>query len=452
VAGKTVVAANPCFCELAGQSYWTYKFTTDCEQNTKGISSIAILVCETILAEHVVVEELIDGCDTFSVVPFTLSKTDPIYGTAPAGFQILKVETADRFDVGVTVVYRVQIKGNFPVTSQPVKVKAGPKVLTFDCEEDCYLVPACPAVGKLLVVKECSEVIVDNKVTLFYSVDVTNIGNAPLSAVSYNEQVIYDPANLTIGPVTVDPPTLSVDTTPGRIIISGNLGAIDPGGLVRVTYQVPILTFAVPGFYLITSNTVATAPETEAMASCVLNLDAVQLTADKCCAVDGNRGVFRITIASVGASPQTEVAFLESVFVPAGVTVQFTDFDGCVATFPDGSPVPLNTNLTNTIVNVWCPSLTVPAGGSAQKNIRFLAVTTVIQPTEAIVNTLVEVDFLNGDEQIFLGIAPVPVSASVAVTGSMECLKPCALAAASAPAAIEIGSDLKNSKTLTDKE
>lgn len=49
VAGKTVVAANPCFCELAGQSYWTYKFTTDCEQNTKGISSIAILVCLSLI-------------------------------------------------------------------------------------------------------------------------------------------------------------------------------------------------------------------------------------------------------------------------------------------------------------------------------------------------------------------------------------------------------------------
>ncbi len=376
-----------------------------------------------------VVEEQIDGCGSFTSVPFELKKTDPNFGVPPAGFQYLKIETSDRYDVGVGVIYRVQIDGNFPEAAQPIKVKAGTQIITFNCDPGkCFIVPSCPPSGKLVIVKKCEEVIKDNRLTLKYTYDITNQGNAPISLVEGTARIIFDANNFTLGTIIVDPASLNVDTsTPGIIVVTGTVGPILPGEVVKVAITVPIQSISAPNTYLVTANTTAVAADTTATVSCVLNIDAVQLLADKCCSItEGNKGAFRITVASVGNSPQTSVGIVDKLIIPQDVTVQFQGFDGCTATLGDGSPVPLNSNITNATINVKCSPLTVPKGGSVQKNIKFTVVsTTSFQSPSAITNTLQEVSFLNGATQIFLGVTPVPVSASVNVLGTVQCQKPC---------------------------
>ncbi len=290
--------------------------------------------------------------------------------------------------------------------------------------------PSCPPSGKLVIIKNCEEVIKDNKVTLKYSFDITNQGNASISIVQGTERIVFDANSFTIGTIIVTPPSLNVDTsTPGIIVVTGTVGPIQPGEVIKVTIEVPIQSIAAPGIYLVDANTTAVAADTSATASCVLNIDAVQLLADKCCSVtEGNKGAFRITVASVGSSPQTSVGIVDQLAIPQDVIVQFQDFDGCAATFGDGSPVPLNSNVTNATISVKCSPLTVPMGGSVQKNIKFTVVsTTSFQSPSVITNTLQEVSFLNEATQIFLGVTPVPVSASVNVLGTVLCQKPCSV-------------------------
>lgn len=423
------VVSNPCLDPGTKRSTWTYKFHTDCAQGTRGISSIAIPICETIKDSFVTVEEQIDGCGSFSPVQFSLKKTDPNFGTAPQGFQFLKVETSDRYDVGVSVVYRITINGDYPEAVQPVKVKAGPQVITFACEpEQCYIVPGCPAAGKLELVKTCTKIIQNNTMTLHYFFELANVGNAVINLVSGTERITYDAANITIGNITTNPPGLTVNTSvPGIIVVTGTIGPLAPGELKQVEITVPITSIASPGNYLIDAITSAIAAGTETTATCTLNVEAVQLNAAKCCSVtDGNKGTFRITVASVGNSPDTKVNIVDRITIPQGVTLQFQDFDGCTAKFADGSPVPLNTGITNAIINIECASLTVPKGGGVVKNIRFiLTATTAFQAAAVITNTLQEVTFLNTATQLFLGVSPVPVSASINVSGTAQCQKPC---------------------------
>ncbi|MBM7625073.1 hypothetical protein [Sporohalobacter salinus] len=80
--GRTV--GNPCLQD--GTSYWTYKFQVDCDQQTRGISSIGILICEDIHTDIITVEENVNGCGKFKQVEFERIKDDPNFGLSPEGF------------------------------------------------------------------------------------------------------------------------------------------------------------------------------------------------------------------------------------------------------------------------------------------------------------------------------------------------------------------------------
>lgn len=147
------VVNNPAYVPLENKSYWTFKFITDCNSTTRAISNFGIPICESVTRDVITVSEKIDGCGDFQPVPFTLIKDDPNFGPAPPGFQYLKVETGGRFDKGVSVEYRIEILGDYPTSLQPIKVKAGTNILTFDC--GCFLVPQCPPQGKLAMTKKC---------------------------------------------------------------------------------------------------------------------------------------------------------------------------------------------------------------------------------------------------------------------------------------------------------
>jgi len=425
------VVTNPCYDSVDKISYWTYKIITDCGQQTRGVSSIGIPVCETLHGALLSVEEKIDGCGPFTSVAFELIKTDPNFGTAPPGFVFLKITTEGRYDTGVCVVYRLSISGNFPVGIQPISIKAATNILDFNCDpENCYKVPRCPDIGRLLVVKECTKVIENGEVFLDYSILVNNIGNITLNNILYNDRITYDGANLTIGTIIVDPPTLNVDTsTPGLIIISGNLGSLSPGDAIPITYRIPITSISSPGTYLVSNTaTVESEEGIEASDSCSLEIEAVRLMGEKCCTSTGlDTFDFRLRVINVGNSPETQVSIEDTFVLPPGVTIQFTSFDGCSAVFSDNlAPVPLNTNITNRTIIITCENLTVPQGGSVTKNIgiRIVSTTAFTSPVD-ILNILTDVIFLNTDEQILLGIDNVPTTASIQVVGNAQCLNPC---------------------------
>lgn len=422
------VVNNPAYVASINKSFWTYKFMTDCAgSSTKAISNFGIPICELVIADNLIVSEKIDGCGTFTPVPFTLTKDDPNLGPAPTGFQYIKVETSGRYEKGVTVEYRLEIVGDYPIDIQPIKVKAGNNVLTFDC--GCFLVPKCNPQGKLSMTKNCGHTIINNQATLNYSLTVNNIGTGTLTNVQLND-VITIPVRLGFGTITVSPSTLNVDTSAsGQIKISGNLGTIGPGGQVPISYTIPITSVSEPGNYIVTNIASASASGTQASANCSTNLDVVQVDTQKCCIIsDTNKGDYRITITSVGISPDILVDVFDNLFVPGGITVQFNSFDGLNATFANtGNPVPLNTNITGPVrIRIVGNSLLIPHSGSVHKNINFTLVSSSASGIVTIENAVETVTPTNPSNQIFLGAGSLPVHANIDVELSMVCTKNCA--------------------------
>jgi uncharacterized repeat protein (TIGR01451 family) len=420
------VVNNPAFVAGEGVSYWTYKFLTDCTSATRGISTIGIPICAEIIAANITVEEKIDGCGSFTQIDFELKTDDPVLGTAPEGYQFIKITTADRYDKGVCVAYRISIVGDYPEAVQSIAVKAALVLYTFGCT-GCYVVPGCTEAGRLVVNKLCSHTIDENQATLNYSVTVTNVGEEQLDNVIF-EDTIFIPTQFTLGTITVSPDTLTVSTsTPGQVVISGNIGSIAPGGVVTITYSIPITNISQPGRYTINNTAMASATGTTDFSTCYTILDAVAFSASKCCTVDGAAGNFRVTVSSVGASPDTTVDITDSMQLPAGVTIQFTSFNGCTVYYAGTTnAVPLNTNLTGPQeFDIFCEDVAVPAGEGVSKNIQFTLVSASVIGTSVITNTLLTVTPSNPDSLIFLGASNLPASASVNVTLSQVCAAPC---------------------------
>lgn len=421
------VVINPAYSPELTTSFWTYKFFIDCSATTQPITSLGIPVCETIIAGSIAAFEKIDGCGEFTSVPFTLAQTDPSLGTAPAGYQWLIVDPGDRYTNGVCVEYRLQLTGDFPTDVQPIKVTAGINVLNFDC--GCFLVPKCNPQGKLAVTKECGHTIINNQVTLNYQVKVTNIGNASLTNVQYLDTLFLAPT-LGLGAITVNPSTLTVDTSiSGEVKISGNLGTIDPGEIVVVTYTIPITSITTPRNYIANNTVTVTATDTMDSASCSTAFDAVQLSAAKCCSIDGaNQGSFTITISSADQSPSTTINVQDYFIIPVGVTLQFQSFGGGTAVFTSSREVvPLNTNITGPVdITISCHGLTVPAGGSINKSCLFTVISSSSFGTNTIENSLNSITLTKPDTQVFLGAGQLPATADVDVILSMGCRQPCA--------------------------
>lgn len=422
------VVNNPAYVPEWNKSYWTYKFIADCGKDTKAISNFGIPVCETLIKENITVYEKIDGCGSFVSVPFSLTKNDPNLGPAPVGYQWLKIENQNRYETGVSVEYRIELLGDYPVSAQPIKVKAGNAISTFSCS-NCFLVPECNPQGKLVITKECNHTIKNNQAVLNYKIIVNNVGNAPLDNVQFSD-TIFIPNQLTLGAIVVTPATLTVNTsTPGQIIISGNLGTIIPGGSVTITYQISIANVTTPGKYQISNTANVAAEGTKDSATCHTNLDVVQLKAEKCCKIEGNTGVYTLTIASVGLSPDVVVNIYDHMDIPSGVTVKFLNLSGCEGYFTGtNNPVPTNTNISGPVgIDIVCRNALVPAGGSYQKVGSFVLVASSVVGSATVMNTITDVVPVDPDAQIFLGTIGIPAVAPIDVNLSMTCNKPCLL-------------------------
>lgn len=422
--GSTVT--NPAYVPGLNTSFWTYKFLTDCSSATRAISNIGIPICVEINADNITVEEKIDGCGAFTFVPFELTPSDPNLGDAPPGFQFIKIETGSRFEKGVCVEYRISITGNYPEAANPIKLKAGVVIYTFGCNR-CYIVPGCELKGKLLVSKTCSKTIENNRATLQFEVHVDNIGEGTLDAVEF-EDIINIPVQFTLGTITVDPSSLTVDTSvPGQVKISGSLGTILPGGRVTVTYSIPIVSISSPNSYLISNNAKAIAEGTESSAACAITLDVIKLSANKCCTANGNTGTFFLSISSVGSSPDATVNIFDHLEIPAGVTIRFASFNGCEAYYSGTTtPVPLNENLSGPLdIDIICRLAQIPSGGSFIKSISYTLISSSAVGSSALNNTITDVVPVNIDEIIYEGTNNLPVTANIEIELVQTCATPC---------------------------
>jgi hypothetical protein len=288
-------------------------------------------------------------------------------------------------------------------------------------------VPGCNQQGILFIHKSCSRSIQGSQATLNYIIDVDNLGNAPLNNVRYFDSFIIPPG-LSTGNIIVTPSTLSTVVSPsGQVTISGDLGTINPGGQVIITYEVHISASA-PGTYIIENNAIASATGTESTDSCNLVLEVVRLNSAKCCQVSENGDiVYVIHITNMSGSPSTVVDIVDSMVIPSGVVVQFTSFSDCMAVFADTMlPVPLNTNVSGpaTII-ITCPNTSIPTSTISQKLISLRVVSSSVAGTTVIPNTLQEVNLANPNEQMYLGAGELPTSALVQVTLSFNCTRPC---------------------------
>lgn len=420
------IVNNPAFVPSLNKSFWSYKFITDSSSSTRAISNFGIPICENIPQENIVVREKIDGCGTYVSVPFELITNDPNLGLAPEGYQYLKVETDERYDVGVCVEYMVEIIGDFPLGLEAIKVKAENNVFTFGCF-GCFIVPMCNPQGTLVVTKMSNISIFDNQAVLNYTIHVDNIGNAPVDNVQFVD-TLFVPTQLSLGQIIVSPETLNIDTSiPGEVITSGNLGLIEPGGKITITYQIPIAGVTAPGLYIINNTATASATGTSDSASNIANLRVVKLRADKCCSIDNNTGIYTLTISSIGDSPDILVDLFDNMIVPAGVTVKFLELSGCEGFFTGTqNPIPTNTNITGPAdFTLICKNALVPSGGSYVKIGRYELVSSSVVGTSTIQNTITDIIPVNPEGQILLSTENLPVSANIEVQLTQICINPC---------------------------
>lgn len=419
------VVNNPAFVLDLNASFWTYKFLTDCNSTTRRISGIGIPICLEINATNITVEEKIDGCGTFHTVPFELIQNDPNFGPAPTGFQFLKIETDNRYDKGLCVEYRIRIIGAYPEAVQAISVKTATITYKFGCT-NCFIVPGCTKKGKLLVSKECTTVISNNLASFKYEVHVDNVGEGALSLVEF-EDIITIPSQLSIGTITVSPSSLNVDTSiTGQVKIFGNIGTIESGGRVVITYTIPVFAISSHGSYSISNIARAAAEGTEAADLCGTTLNVVKLRADKCCSVNGSVGTFKMTISSVGNSPDVIIDIFDRMQIPLGVTVKFSSFNGCEAYFADTlTPIPLNANIAGPVgIDIICRNALVPLNGSFEKIISHTLVSSSVA-TASIVNTVTNVSPVDIENIVYEGTENLPVSANMEVELLQTCLTPC---------------------------
>lgn len=412
---------NPSYVPSLGSSFWTYKFMIDCCL-PGGMKSIALPMCRNIKKQFIRVFEKTDEDTVFTSIPFRLVKRDPRFGFAPIGYYWLIVENSGRFCDGLSVIYLLELIGAFLAEAQPVKVDTSLAVLTFGLRGP--LVPKCHSQGNLNIKNNCLIDIQNNQAVLNYTIDIVNLGSCYLNNVIYHD-VIHLPLEIGFDKILITPSTLTADTsTPGRITIKGNLGRINEGQNVRVTYSIPITSISKPQSYTINNAIQAYAQKTKSRVSCSLVLESVELSTSKICKIsDGNNGNFTIIISNVPYSPDTAVNIEDHLTIPEGVTLKFANFGGCSAVFTNGGePVPLGVDITGPIdITLTCYNLRILKDSCGLKTIAFTVVSGTLPGRTSIENYLTKISLTNAESQVLLGTGQLPVKASIDVVYDIKC-------------------------------
>lgn len=216
-------------------------------------------------------------------------------------------------------------------------------------------------------------------------------------------------------------------STPGIVVIRGNLEMLDPGYIRFISYNIPITDVSAPGQYIINNTATAISTNTQDSASCHTALNTVQLSADKCCVINGSNGIYRLSVSSVGQSPCIIVDVFDNLQIPAGVIVRFNSFGGCNAFFSGTTnPVLINTNISGPVnIDIECEKVLIQTGNTVFREISYTLVSSSIVGTASIANTLSNIVAVNPAEQILLGVDNLPVSANIDVTLNQTCQDPC---------------------------
>ncbi len=416
------LVTNPTYIPSLASSFWTYKFMIDCCSLPGGMKSIALPVCRNIKEQFVKLYEKIDDCGTFTSVPFILVKRDPRFGFAPLDYYWLIVENGGRYCDGLSVIYLLELIGDFSARAQVVKVDTSLVVLSFGFRGP--LVPECNPQGNLSIKNNCSIIIEGNQAALNYTIDIINSGGSSLNNVMYHD-VIRIPLEIGLGKIVITPSTLTADTSvSGRITIKGNLGRINEGQVVSVTYSIPLISISKSQSYTINNAVQAYAQGTESHASCSVVLEAVELSASMICNItEGNKGKFTIILSNVPYSPDTAVNIEDHLTIPEGFTLKFTDFGGCTAVFTNGGePVPLGVDITGPIdITLTCNNFHILKDSCGLKTIAFTVISGTLPGSTSIENCLTKIDLADADSQILLGIGQLPVKASIDVLYDIGC-------------------------------
>jgi hypothetical protein len=199
------------------------------------------------------------------------------------------------------------------------------------------------------------------------------------------------------------------------------------GGEIAINYTIQVSGVDAPGSYLISNIATVSASSTQASANCSSTLNVVQLATDKCCVIDGNTAMYRFTVSSVALSPSITVDIIDDLFIPGGITVRFTSFGDCQATFANTTEqVPLNIDITGPRrILITCNNVFVPQSGSIHKDISFLLVSSSFVGISTIENEVESVTPTVPENQLFLGAGSLPVKANMNVELSIECTRPC---------------------------
>lgn len=421
---------NPYFDTEANITYFTYGLLNNCAGTTGNIEDFLTLICENIpLASVIRVDQRLDTCEDFSPVNFDFNNSGG--QQPPPGFRYLRIIVNEELTDGASAVYRIALAGNYPAETFTSALNAFVVIATgglFGFLINTTFpatVPGCPLIPRLTVMKSCNTVIENNTARVEYSVMVGNTGNVDLDNVLFNDIINYNGSNITIGTVTVEPPTINVDTrTSGIIRLTGDLGTINIGESVEITYTVPVVAFSAPGTYTFANTAMASSADIQGSSQCNATIEVVELTNTNCCTVNNDLTAnFQITVGNPN-SPGTSITLGDVLTVPANLALSFTSFDVCSATFVStGENVPLNTPISGEQIAIECMGL-LPQGATDTYTINFTIDSTSQfggTPLE-ITNTLLDISLDNPGEQILLGINPaLPNTSVISVNGNLAC-------------------------------
>jgi len=417
------IVNNPAYVPDIDKSFWSYKFFVDCYGSTKPLDYICIPVCKTIHYDQIVVWKKNDGCGKYETVPFKLIPKKKECSPPSSLYQFIKIDIKDRFQKGICVEYRIEIDGDFPVSTSAVKFKTGKCILYCGCKK-CFLVPGCWPEGRLTIKKECRSEILNNQTVLLYKIFVRNAGKKDLNNVLFHD-TIYIPLQLTPGSITLTPSTLNINASmPGQIKIQGNLGTVMSGQSLSITCKIPITSVSEPGQYFIRNIATVSSVNTSASAACHIPLNVAKLKADKCCSIDDRTMTFTLLLSS-NDSPDISVNLMDHMQIPAGITIKFISYN-CEAYFSGtDTQVPTNVNITGpTSIDFICKNIIVEKEKISVKRIRLALVSSSVK-SASIINTITDVTPVHPRNQIFLGTSNLPVSAEVNIHLDQLCNQVC---------------------------
>ncbi|MPN08428.1 hypothetical protein SDC9_155710 [bioreactor metagenome] len=113
--------------------------------------------------------------------------------------------------------------------------------------------------------------------------------------------------------------------------------------------------------------------------------------------------------------------------VPSGITVRFLDLSGCEGYFSgSGNPILTNVDVPGPVgLDFICKNIIVPAGGVFLKYGSYILVSSSVVGITTITNTIVKVEPVIPEAQVFLGVSNIPVSANIDVELVQICQRPC---------------------------